>query len=50
MGLDDQAEKLRQAREWLNSPDATPDQGQAAAEYLLYRLREQREELPWRAS
>jgi hypothetical protein len=48
MSLNDREEKLRQAREWLDAPDASLEQAQAAAEYLLYRMREQREELPWR--
>jgi hypothetical protein len=40
MGLDDQAEKLRQAQEWANSPQATPDQRTAAAEYLMREILE----------
>ena len=45
MGLDDQAEKWRQAREWLNSPEATQEQTEAAVDFVLWRLRREREEL-----
>lgn len=37
MALDDEAEKLRQAEEWVKSP-STPDQAVAAAEYIAYVL------------
>jgi hypothetical protein len=43
VGLDDQEEKWRQAREWLNSPLATQEQTEAAVDYVLWRLRKERE-------